>query len=265
MQVLRQMLDRFPWLKKQLNSLYSIIMRLPRVSHSKITKDLIRECVSKTDPTILEIGCNDGGNTLWFLEIFKTPKVYCFEPDPRAIVRFKTKVGQRSNVNLFEIAVSDKNGDITFYQSGGLRYDELAKTPYEDWDGSGSIRRPKDHLTREPRITFKQSITVKTVTLDTWCNEHNIECIDFIWMDVQGAEIDVFRGGINTLAKTRFIYTEYANTELYKGQYTLKQLLKHLKNFDVLIRYPGDVLLRNKQFEFAPNKVLQRMLANSYR
>jgi FkbM family methyltransferase len=242
-----------PRLKKLLKSLYSALQGLPQVSHSEITKELIRECVAKLDPTILEIGCNDGSQTLWFLEIFENPKVYCFEPDPRAIARFKTKVGQRSNVNLFEIALSDHNGNITFYQSGGQRDEESAKAMPEGWDLSGSIRQPRDHLKVHPWVTFDQSITVKTATLDGWCNEHGVEAIDFILMDVQGAEIDVSRGGMNTLTKTRFIYTEYSNTELYKGQYTLKQLLKHLKNFKVLIRYPKDVLLRNKQFVFAPN------------
>jgi 2-O-methyltransferase len=69
-------------------------------------------------------------------------------------------------------------------------------------------------------------------------------------MDVQGAEIDVFRGGMNTLSKTRFIYTEYDNNELYKGQFNLRQLMKYLKDLDFsfLIRYPGDVLFGNKQF-----------------
>lgn len=128
------------------------------------------------------------------------------------------------------------------------------------WDLSGSIRQPKKHLIVHPLITFDQKITVTASTLDTWCDKHGIEAIDFIWMDVQGAEIDVFKGGINTLTKTRFIYSEYSNQELYKGQFNLRQLMKYLKNFNVVIRYPGDVLLRNKQLVGSPNKALQRML-----
>lgn len=79
-------------------------------------------------------------------------------------------------------------------------------------------------------------------------------------MDVQGAEIDVFRGGQNTLTKTRFIYTEYNDNELYKGQFNLRQLMKYLRvlDFDVLIRYPGDVLFRSKQFVGAPNETVEK-------
>ena len=260
MQLVKKMLARFPRLRILLNFIYDRLHGKPPISYSKISKELIRKCVGKEDPTILEIGCNDGTHTLWFLEVFENPKVYCFEPDPRAIARFKTKVGQRSNINLFEIALSDHNGEVEFYQSGGNLNEEKAKAMPKGWDLSGSIRQPKEHLIIHPWVIFDRKITVTTLTLDTWCDKHGIGAIDFIWMDVQGAEIDVFRGGINTLTKTRFIYSEYCDRELYKGQFNLKQLMKYLKNFNVIIRYPGDVLLRNKQLVGAPNKELQQVL-----
>ncbi len=254
MQFLRTQLAQFPFLENKLKSFYWFIQGLPQVSNSKITKEIIQECIDKPNPTILEIGCNDGKHTLWLLEIFEKPKIYCFEPEPRAIAKFKEKVGQRSNVNLFEMAISDKNGNVTFYQSGGHVNKEAAQANPEGWDESGSIRQPKNHTVVMPWITFKETITVNSSTLDTWCKEHGIDVIDFIWMDVQGAEMDVFRGGQKTLKNTRFIYTEYSNRELYKGQYTLKKLLSQLRDFEVLIRYPGDVLLRNNKFTFSPNK-----------
>ncbi|CAH2396945.1 hypothetical protein MES4922_180069 [Mesorhizobium ventifaucium] len=42
-------------------------------------------------------------------------------------------------VRLFEIAISSRNGSIDFHPSNG---DGSAK----EWDRSGSIRRPKNHL-----------------------------------------------------------------------------------------------------------------------
>jgi len=260
MQFAKKILARFPRLKLLLKTLYYRLKGIPPVSDSEISKELIRECIGRNAPTILEIGCNDGTNTLWFLEIFETPKVYCFEPDPRAIARFKSKVGQRSNIDLFEIALSDRNGEITFHQSGGQLDEELNKAMPDGWDLSGSIRQPKEHLRVHPWVTFDQKIKVATSTLDTWCEKHGIGAIDFIWMDVQGAEIDVFNGGKKTLAKTRYLYTEYDNSELYEGQWNLRQLMKYLKdfNFEVLIRYPGDVLFRNKQFVGSHKELVQK-------
>ena len=81
--------------------------------------------------------------------------------------------------------------------------------------------------------------------LDTWCDENGIEAIDFIWLDVQGAEMDVIRGGEKVLVKTRYIYTEYSDQELYEGQSPLDQLLNALPAFKIVERYRGDVLLEN--------------------
>ena len=247
MQISRRILNYFPRFKFLLKSVYYRLHGLLPVSYSKINKDIIQECVNKDDPVILEIGCNDGSHSLWFLEIFDNPQVYCFEPDPRAIQRFKTKVGQRSNINLFEIALCDHNGEVDFYKSGGHPNEKQAKAMPEGWDLSGSIRQAKKHLIQHPWVTFDQKITVMASTLDSWCDKHDIGEIDFIWMDVQGAKNDVFKGGINTLAKTQFLYTEYSDKELYKGQWNLIKLIKLLKVFEAIIIYPGDVLLRNKK------------------
>jgi FkbM family methyltransferase len=119
----------------------------------------------------------------------------------------------------------------------------------EGWDFSGSIRRPKNHLREHPWVKFDKIIAVRTCRLDDWCAETGIEEVDFIWMDVQGAEGDVIKGATRTLEKTRFLYTEYSNNELYAGQPSLKVLLAILPSFKIVAKYgrpgDGDVLLRN--------------------
>jgi 2-O-methyltransferase len=252
MNLFRNRLKNYPRLKKYIKAPFYFIRGVPPVYHTEISPEFIRECVDKPDPVILEIGCNSGSHTLWFLEAFANPRIYCFEPDPRAIARFKKKVGPRNNVSLYEIALSDGDGDgeITFHQSDGQRDESELQLLPEGWDFSGSIRKPKDHLKEYPWVTFERSITVKTATLDSWCREHNIEQIDFIWMDVQGAEMDVIKGARDTLKKTHYLYTEYGTKELYEGQVKLKPLLNNLQDFKVLIRYPNDILLRHVRYPF---------------
>ena len=120
------------------------------------------------------------------------------------------------------------------------------------WDLSGSIKQPYHHLKKHPLVTFEHSIEVSSITLDAFCEEHGIETVDFIWMDVQGAELDVFRGARNTLAQTRYLYTEYSDRELYKGQVGLRGMLKYLPDFTVMVRYPGDALLCNDNLTRGP-------------
>jgi FkbM family methyltransferase len=62
---------------------------------------------------------------------------------------------------------------------------------------------------------IKSRSTVETVRLD---DVEEIEAIDFLKMDVQGSEIDVFRSGRVKLAKTVAIMTEVSFVTLYKGQ-----------------------------------------------
>lgn len=233
--------------KKQLKKLYLNIQGLPPVASHELRKEDLRQIVGKDNPTILEIGCNDGNHTLWFLEAFKSPTIYCFEPDPRAIARFRGKVGNPPNVHLFELALSANNGTIEFHQSSGQYGIHPNQKFSEGWDLSGSIRKPKNHLKAFPSVKFEKQISVPTMTLDTWCHQQKVAQIDFIWMDVQGAEVDVFRGGKQMLAQTRFLYTEYSNEELYEGQPNLRKMLDYLKDFNVLTRYTGDVLLQNKR------------------
>lgn len=252
-------------LKKSVKSALYRLQGIPPIATSPISQELIRACVGKEDPTILEIGCNIGTQTAWLSEMFKNPTLFCFEPDPRAIARFKEKIGQRPNVTLFEIALSDRTGDITFHQSGGKPDSELANDMPNGWDQSGSIRPPKNHLIKAPWVTFEQTITVPTMTLDSWRAQHGIGPIDFIWMDVQGAEIDVINGAKHALTQTRFLYTEYSNRELYEGQANMKRLLELLPDFTVLVRYHGDLLLRNKRLVSEPDATLTRLVAEAHR
>ncbi|WP_376741467.1 FkbM family methyltransferase [Sinorhizobium psoraleae] len=199
--------------------------------------------LQKPDPVILDIGCNDGTDTRRFLRLCPKAKFYCFEPDPRAAARFKKDMNlYMDKVKLFEIALSNRNGEIDFHPSNG-------EGSAKEWDQSGSIRRPKNHLVEHDWVRFDGPISVATRTLDDWSSEAKLNKIDFIWMDVQGAESDVIAGGRQTLSNTRFVYTEYSDHELYEGQLSLQAILDLLPSFELVTRYArgveGDVLLRN--------------------
>jgi hypothetical protein len=70
--------------------------------------------------------------------------------------------------------------------------------------------------------------------------------VDFIWADVQGAESDLIEGASGILASTRYFYTEYSNSEWYEGQITLPGLVQMLPDFELVRRYPMDVLFRSR-------------------
>jgi FkbM family methyltransferase len=194
--------------------------------------------IGKHNPMILEIGANCGQSTVTFMEQMPSATVHCFEPDPRAIGKFKAMI-QHPNVHLIEAAVGANSGYVMFNQSSGAEHIDPA-----GWDHSGSIRKPKTHLQAFPGVRFEKQIPVPLIRLDDWTQEHQIGEVDFIWADVQGAESDLILGAQETLRRTHYFYTEFNDDEQYEGQInfaTLNGLMMSL-GFGLLHKYPNDAL-----------------------
>jgi FkbM family methyltransferase len=218
----------------------------------KRAKDLspheIRALVGTDSPLILEIGCNDGTDTIRFLDAMPKARIICFEPDPRPASRFKCAGDSR--VTLHQVAISDRLGYANLYQSGGMP-PRLRAMPnsgsLDDWDMSSSILRPTGHLAKSPWCTFTKSTKVQTVPLDHY--ESLYGTVDFIWADVQGAEALLILGGQKTLRRTRYLYTEYYDDPMYDRQPDLKALLSFLPRWNLLGIYGSNALLKNTEPE----------------
>jgi len=248
--ILKNWLNYFPYIKQPLRvTLRKIkVMLNPELTPVRKEDFDLNELVAlldKNNPVILEIGANNGSHTALFLELFPKAKIYAFEPDPRACQKFQQRLGNDPRVILEKMAISATDGEIDFFMSDST----ASENAPNHWDMSGSIRKPKKHLEVFPWCTFEQTIKVPTKKLDTWFETAGVKQIDFIWADVQGAEVDLIQGGKKALAQTRYFYTEYANDELYEGQISLREILKLLPNFKLIYRFSGDVLLKNKRLK----------------
>jgi len=220
---------------------------LPPVIPDPIDFDVIRALVGADARVILDIGANNGWHSAQFSRMFPQAAIHSFEPDTRAIAKFRERV-HSPQVVLHEAAIGAADGTAQFHISSGLPPDipaEKLAQYAQGWDQSGSLRVPKAHLELWPWCRFEETATVAVRSLDSWAHEHGIGAVDFIWADIQGAAGDMIQGGGETLANTRYLYTEYSNKELYEGEPNLPALLAMLPGFSVLKRYPLDVLLRN--------------------
>lgn len=213
-----------------------------RVGHDMKPSE-VQEFVTARCPTILEIGCNDGTDTNRLLQVFPTARIYCFEPDPRAIKRFEETV-HNDRVTLFELAISERDGTATFNGSSGRPPKRQPGASHycslDEWDLSGSLCKPTGHLTYSPWVTFPENrrFLVNTMRLDSWASLVLPKgTIDFIWADVQGAEAMMIKGGPETFARARFLYTEFYNQEMYEGQPNLDGILALLPTFKIAVLY----------------------------
>lgn len=170
--------------------------------------------------TIFEIGACEGEDTIKLRRKFPRSRVFAFEPLPKNIEIIKTHLDTHAidNVELFDIALSNKNGTATFHVSSG-HPDDQPKT--DDWDfgnKSSSLLPPKEHLNTHKWMKFEQKISVKTQRLDEFCVENSVNHINFIYMDVQGAELMVLDGAGGMLSKIDIIWLEVEAIELYADQ-----------------------------------------------
>ena len=84
---------------------------------------------------------------------------------------------------------------------------------------SCSLLKPVNHLELYPQITFDSTIEVNQTSLDSYFEENDIDIIKFnmINIDVQGYELEVFKGAINSLTMIDYVMTEVNLDELYEG------------------------------------------------
>jgi len=207
--------------------------------------DFIRDKLN-SDSVIFEIGSHMGLDTAKFIEITGSRNIHCFECDPRNIGILKN-LGL--NVDLNDEAVSDIDGYVDLYQSTGKPSGSFGINILDenDWTASSSIKKPKEHLTEVDWCKFKDPIKVKSTRIDSYCHKKRIENIDFVWMDVQGAEGNVLSGFGKMIDNTKFIFTEYSNRELYEDSLIGKDKILNIlgDDWNIVHDFGNDILLEN--------------------
>ena len=219
----------------------------------------LQNIIGKNAKIILEIGGHYGEDTLRFYKYFPNSKIYTFEPDPRNIKILKKMCNNIDNINIIENAVSDVEKELSFYMAytdfnNKLqdKYKYIGLNDYKklNLNNSGSSSLKKSN--RKDLINSKE-IKVKSIKLDDWYNDNkDIDIIDFLWIDVQGAEKEVIKGSKNMLDKVKFIQMEYGETSYEGGlnkEDTYAMMINY--NFELILDYNpdsphGDFLFKNR-------------------
>jgi FkbM family methyltransferase len=191
--------------------------------------------------TFFDIGSCEGLSSVRYLSMFKKATVYALEPVPKnfKLVLENKKKNNLQNFYPFQLGLSSEKGEATFYVSSGQP--ENKEKPSDDSSAFGnkssSLFKPGKTKEVHPWLKFKETITIKTETLDNFCNSKSIPNIDFIHMDVQGAELMVLRGGVNMLPNVKSIWLEVEKIALYEKQALKNDIEKFLdeKKFTCII------------------------------
>lgn len=214
-------------------------------------KKYLLSLLNRPSPTIFEIGCNDGSDTKILLEIFPEGQFHCFDPEPRVKIQFQDLI-KDIHCRFYGIAIGESNREATFFQSSG----SAPKGPIrKDWDLSGSLNMPTGHHEYSPWVKFKDTIIVPVWALDLFVKTNlspTFRTVDLLWLDVQGGEKNVMKGGRDTLKRTRYIYTEFSHWKkpLYEGQMTLEETMEELgQGWKPIAVYEGyNLLAKNRNW-----------------
>jgi FkbM family methyltransferase len=101
---------------------------------------------------------------------------------------------------------------------------------------SNSLLKPAKHLEQFPDIQFngRERIHIRRMDSFGWLrgkHDQEDEEYNFLNMDVQGFELNVLKGGVKTLKKIDYIYTEVNQAEVYEGCARIEQLDEFLSDF----------------------------------
>lgn len=161
----------------------AIFANLYERKETSILRYFIRE-----NMTIIDIGANEGYYSLFFAKLVgEKGKVVSFEPSEREFNRLMKNIRINKLPNIFPINKALSNNSFI-----GQLYVARNKT------GHNSLAPLK-----EDDYTIEK---VDVITLDKFCEEENINNIDFIKIDAEGAELEILQGSLLILKKHRPIF-----------------------------------------------------------
>jgi len=179
----------------------------------------IEKILAPSNPRIcIDIGANVGDYSLELLKKTRA-KVLAFEPVPATFERLRENLAPYQNRIVIENkGVGSANGILL------IHYNPEASAHASFSNEIKAI----DYISND----FKSDVEV--VTLDSYCASHGMTDIDFIKIDTEGFESEVFQGAAETLKniQPKFIEIEFNWHQLFKKT-TLNYFSEQLPNYDV--------------------------------
>jgi FkbM family methyltransferase len=201
--------------------------------------------IRKTDPSfepkiILDIGSRDLDQSIEFSSVYQNSKIYAFEPNPEQFNICLNKSINYENINVEQLAISDKNGSLDFYITHGTV-------------GASSLLEPINVPFASTQNFTK--ISVESKRLDDWLEQNKIDFVDIMWLDTQGIELAALKSMGDKLKKVKFIHCEASELPYYKGHLLKTDLVEFLESvgFELIFineaYHPfneGDIIATNK-------------------
>lgn len=143
-----------------------------------------------------------------------------FEPvkaNYQKLTEYLSTFEKEGNIKLYKIALGNATGEKEMF------------IETVNQGQSCSLLEPGTHLKSYPKIKFDKKESVVINKLDNIFFDRNL--FNMINIDVQGYELEVFKGAVKTLETIDIIYSEINFEEVYKGCVHVEDLDKFLGKF----------------------------------
>lgn len=169
---------------------------------------------TKENDFVIDAGANMGHLSIFFSkQVGAGGKVYCFEPD-KFNVQFLND-NRHLNTDLQDNIIIE---DLLLWNENKL----------VDFEEAGTVGSSAVWFSDNANVVKKQA-----VTLDSWAKEKKLEKLDFIKMDIEGAEIEALDGSIEVIKKYNPNFA-IASYHIVNGQPTYIKVEEFFKK----INYP---------------------------
>lgn len=154
---------------------------------------------------ILDVGANRGQFTLACRLVLPNVPIVAFEPIPTEAATYRKVHGGIGGIHLVESALGETKGAATLHIS-------------ENADSSSLLP-----IGRRQTELFRNTFEIGTITVPV----QRLDDLSALWpqrtrqllkLDVQGFELNVLRGAVETLRSCAYVYAECSEVALYDGQ-----------------------------------------------
>ncbi len=155
----------------------------------------------------MDVGVHLGHSSQEYLEAFPNCRVYGFEPESdnfEKAAALLTSYGER--VKLSKLGLADTVGESTLNINSHDGTHSLLKIGEQKyWEGYASTLATK---------------SIDLITVDHFCQLHDIDTLDILKMDIQGAELSALKGAEGMLRRgaISLVVTEVVFRPLYAAQ-----------------------------------------------
>lgn len=153
---------------------------------------------------VLHVGASEGQEAGEYFQMGMDKMIF-IEAIPEVFLKLKQNVSKYPNAVAFNACISDVDGqevEFNVASNGGQ---------------SSSLLEFGTHSTAHPDVVFTEKIKLTTCRLDTLLQHVDMFDVDFLNIDLQGAELLALKGMGSLLSQFKWAYLEVNEKELYKG------------------------------------------------